>query len=433
MAALCIFAGMSLQACATIYDVHPTNYRALLHELRPGDELHLAPGEYVEGLPLSGVVGTAKAPVVIKGPTRHAHAVLLARRGHNTISIQNSAYVTIKNLVLEGQGLPVDGVKCEGHADFAHHITLENLTIRGHGNNQQTVGISTKCPAWGWVIRNNVIIGAGTGMYLGNSDGRAPFVGGLIEHNLIVDSIGYNLQIKHQAPRPELPGMPSTPSETVIRHNVFAKTAPLRAGAQPRPSVLVGHWPKTGAGSDDRYLIYGNFFYGNPAESLFQGEGNLALYNNLFVAPDRDAIRIQPHNDIPKHIVVAYNTVLAREAGIVLARGHGSEWFAQVVSHNAVFAGQPLMGIEGGENRVGSLEQSGRYLTAPHFALGALDLRPKPGALGVQDAFRDGSVLPGLHLDFDGRQRYPRVAGAYTESDGPLRWRPNLNRTPIHE
>lgn len=65
--------------------------------------------------------------------------------------------------MLDGRDLPVDAVKAEGHADWAHHITLENLLIRvrGHGNNQQTVGISTKCPAWGWVIRDNEIIGAG--------------------------------------------------------------------------------------------------------------------------------------------------------------------------------------------------------------------------------------------------------------------------------
>ena len=125
---------------------------------------------------------------------------------------------------LEGRNLRVDGVKCEGHADWAHHITLDGLRVRGHGNNQQTVAISTKCPAWGWVIRNSVITGAGTGLYLGNSDGRAPFIAGVIEHNLIVDTIGYNLQIKHQQPRPSLPEMPDGASATIIRHNVFSKT-----------------------------------------------------------------------------------------------------------------------------------------------------------------------------------------------------------------
>src|SRR5262249_5346580 len=162
----------------------------------------------------------------------------------------------------------------EGHAAFAHHITLERLTIRGHGNNQQIVGISTKCPAWNWTIRGNTIVGAGTGMYLGDSNGSAPFVAGLIERNVVVDSTGYSLQIKHQVARPEVPGMPAGRNTTVIRHNVFAKPN-SRAPEAARPSVLVGHFPREGRGADDHYVIYGNFFYQNRNEALFQGEGNV--------------------------------------------------------------------------------------------------------------------------------------------------------------
>src|SRR4030095_13069256 len=105
----------------------------------------------------------------------------------NTVSIVDSHHVVLSDLELDGRDLPVDAVKAEGHARFAHHIPLENLVIRRHGNNQQNVGISTKCPAWNWVIRGNTIIGAGTGMYLGGSDGSAPFVAGIIEGNLVVD------------------------------------------------------------------------------------------------------------------------------------------------------------------------------------------------------------------------------------------------------
>jgi len=97
--------------------------------------------------------------------------VFLASRGRNTISVLDSAYVTIANLLLDGRGLPVDGVKAEGRARWAHHITLEGLVIRGHGKKQQTVAISTKSPAWGWQIGGNIIEAAGTGMYLGNSNG----------------------------------------------------------------------------------------------------------------------------------------------------------------------------------------------------------------------------------------------------------------------
>ncbi len=58
----------------------------------------------------------------------------------------------------------------------------------------------------------------------------------------------------------------------------------------PRPNVLVGHFPLEGPGVDDDYAIYGNFFYQNRDEALFQGEGNVALYGNLFVNEYGDAI-----------------------------------------------------------------------------------------------------------------------------------------------
>ncbi|MBK7696343.1 MAG: hypothetical protein IPI30_19105 [Saprospiraceae bacterium] len=53
--------------------------------------------------------------------------------------------------------------KAEGTAgNWAHHVTIEKLNIVNCGVDQQAVGISTKCPAWNWIIRSNIIIGAGT-------------------------------------------------------------------------------------------------------------------------------------------------------------------------------------------------------------------------------------------------------------------------------
>ena len=85
------------------------------------------------------------------------------------------------------------GISARGHEDnLTHHIRIEGNTLVGQNDGQQTDAISTKTPTWGWIIRYNRIIGAGTGIYLGESDGTQPFVGGLIEHNLIQDTIGYN-------------------------------------------------------------------------------------------------------------------------------------------------------------------------------------------------------------------------------------------------
>ena len=205
--ALSAFFFLQSVAAAATYAATPSNYHLLVSKLRPGDTLVLEPGRYGRGLSLHNLNGTAENTIVIKG-SRREPAILVARRNANTISIVNSSYVEVRDLVLDGNGQFVDAVKAEGNSSWAHHITLEGLTIYRYGAHQQNVGISTKCPAWNWVIRNNVITSAGTGMYLGDSDGSAPFVAGIIEHNLIVDSIGYNLLIKHQCKRPGIRGMP---------------------------------------------------------------------------------------------------------------------------------------------------------------------------------------------------------------------------------
>lgn len=340
--ALLIWAGF---AGARVIQGAPENYVEVMRSLSPGDTLQLSPGIYARGLLVHELQGRADRPITIAGPEEKAAAVFLGRPGANTISLANAAYIVIRNLTLNGGNLPVDGVKAEGYSRFAHHITLENLHIIGHGNNQQIVGISTKCPAWGWVIRGNVIEGAGTGMYLGNSDGSAPFWAGLIEANAVVDSLGYDLQIKHQRPRPPLEDAPKEPAVTIIRDNLFGKSRNASVGVMARPNVLLGHWPLQGPGADDRYLVYDNVFVDNSTEALFQAEGRLALYNNVFINPLGDGVHIQPHNDIPRDMDIFYNTVLARDAGIVIREKLSStEHYSQRVVGNLIAAGKPLQG-----------------------------------------------------------------------------------------
>jgi hypothetical protein len=412
----------------------PSNYRGLLKALKPGDHLQLTPGDYKEGLPVHHLHGTPEAQIMISGPKEKNRAIFLARLDRNTISILNSSYVVLRDLDIEGNNLPVDGVKCEGHADWAHHITLEGLRVRGHGNNQQIVAISTKCPAWNWIIRNNIIEGAGTGLYLGNSDGRAPFLAGLIEHNLVVDTIGYNMQIKHQAGRPTLAGMPQQRNTTIIRHNVFSKT---NGGAKvsARPNVLVGHWPLTGPGSNDLYLIYGNFFYQNPHESLFQGEGNIALYNNVFVNHFGDAVRLQPHGDTPRSVSVFHNTVLAKGAGIRLVRQGSGLGYPQFVVSNIVFAESPVNSAFAGSNLVGKFDEASNYLARPFAPLGEMNLSPLVAALpsATRNATGDPrfTAYPDFDRDFDGSSYGMKRMGAYAPEKKAPRWLPALEIKPV--
>jgi hypothetical protein len=257
-------------------------------------------------------------------------------------------------------------------------------------------------------------------------------VAGLIERNLIVDTIGYNLQIKHQRPRPEDAGLPAGRSTTIIRHNVFAKPEAGTAEAA-RPNVLVGHFPLAGPGADDDYAIYGNFFYQNRHEALFQGEGNVALYANLFVNVHGDAVRIQPHNDVPRRIEIAHNTVIAKGAGISVMQKEGAPSWRQDVRANAVFAGVPLAGGVQAGNLAGTMEDAERFLERPFAPPGELDLSPKRSkarAMRGASVTESAAPLPGWERDFDGRPWLPGSIGAYSASGGRPKWLPRLALKP---
>ncbi len=314
--------------------------------------LTLEAGVYRQGLPLHNIKGTADHPIRIAGPANGPPAEFLGREGHNTVSLSNAAHLHIGRLVLNGDNLEVGAVKAEGHKSClsVHHMVLEDLLIIGHGADQQIVGIGSFCPAWNWIIRRNIIIGAGTGLYLGNSDGSAPFVGGLIEQNLIIDTVGYNLQIKHQLERPDGIGMPTLQTRTVVRHNLFTKANNASTGTHARPNLLLGHFPRQGAGSNDTYEVTNNLFFCNPKESLLQAEGRLSIARNIFVNPAGDAISIQPHNDIPKNVDVQQNFVAASGKGVSISDATSN--FIQSVTGNWIYAPVAATGGKQSDNQV---------------------------------------------------------------------------------
>jgi hypothetical protein len=422
-----IFLCLPLFAQAADIPANPGNYRAQLGRLQPGDTLILAPGTYGRGLPLTGTRGESGRPIEIRGPADRS-AVFTARPCCNTVQLEDVAYIVVRNLTLDGRASPRShGVASRGPC---HDVTVENLHIVKHAGSQQTVGISTKGPAWNWVIRGNTIVGAGTGMYLGDSDGSDPFVNGLIEHNVVLDSLGYNLQIKHQAPRPTDVGLPTGPSCTIIRRNVFSKANNANGGPSARPNVLVGHFPLTGPGVDDRYEIHGNFFYENPTHTLFQGEGNVAIHDNLFVNRSGGAINVRPHNDRPREVLIHHNTVLAAGTGIRVVGGDPAH--RQRVIGNAVFADQPIVATDQAENVTAPLAAAVQYLVAPNEPLGRLDLHPQPGRLrGPRIDPASLGLPPRTWADFDGRPRSGEVRGAYETGGGPGAWVPGRGPIPV--
>jgi hypothetical protein len=411
---------------------NPSNYKSLLAGLQPGDRLLLAPGTYTQQLVLSGKNGQPNRCIVIEGPATGTPALFTGSDIYNTISLKNVSYLVFRNLSLDGQGKAGDGVKAEVGSTYAHHITLENLKLRNYyGGNLNRTGINTKSRAWNWVIRRNDILGAGVGLYLGKADGTGEFVNGLIEHNVVRDSYLYDLQIKHQLSRATDLGMPSS-GTTIIRHNVFTKEHNAATGTNARPNVLVGHWPLSGAGSNDVYQIYGNVFYQNPTEALFQGEGNIALHDNLFVQRSFSrTIRIQKHNDVPRRIDVFNNTIVATGEGILISGA--STAYPQRVTANAVFAGTPISGGQQSGNFTAPYSAAGQYLNNPAGTLsaGTLDLYPLSGKL--QGTAVDLSFLTGLldaSLDFNGLSRLATFRGAYSGDGANPGWQPTLTIKP---
>ena len=416
----------------------PTNYRALLPTLVPGDLLELTAGDYTQGLPLVDVHGESGRCIVIAGPEAWPPLVRFeVRTCCNTISLSDSSYLVLRNLEVDGTGdtVSADGVKAESTSTAVHHVTLERLWIHDHDLSQQTVGISTKCPAWNWVVRESVVERCGTGMYFGDSTGGAELVAGLLEHNLVRETTGYNVQIKHQNGRATGLGAPAS-AVTVIRHNVFSKATGSATGDDARPNLLVGHWPLAGPGSDDDYLVYGNLFWqnGTGAEALFQGEGNVALYDNLFVNDFGPAVAIQPHEDVPRRARVFRNTVIAATTGLRLTGAVGAA-DPRVVG-NAVFAGTPLStgaGVTVVDNATGTVAEAAASLVAPDGLPGgvpALDLYPLGGALAgaVDPTGIDG--YEHFARDFNGRLRLLPRRGAYGGDGTNPGWLPALQRKP---
>ena len=431
-------------APAPVIQANSSNYLDLLSTLKPGDTLLLAPGNYgvdsngadtsrVPGLPILSLNGTESAPITITGPETGPRPVLLGRSTHNTVRISGSSHVVIRNIEIDNRGNNgAHGISSQG---ISHHITLENLYIHGVGNNQQIVGIAANSAAsWNWVIRNNQIVGAGTGMYLGSSSGNVPFVAGLIEHNLIRDTIGYNIEIKHQFTWSSVPtGIPTTATTTFVRHNVFSKLSSFVSSDGARPNLLVGAQPPSGPGAENGYEIYGNFFYQNPTESLFQGEGNIAFHHNVMVNDYGTAVRVQTHNGTVRMVRIFSNTIVSRDTGISVSGGLAGT--TQRVAGNAVFAGSPIS-VSGADaaqtnNITGSQASASAALNNPTGALGVLDLHPKAEQLqGVVLDTTDLSAYTAWDRDFNGTEQVWLTRGAYSGSGTNPGWLPRLEVKP---
>ncbi len=392
----------------------PDDYRDVLSTLQPGDTLKLRSGDYLRGLPMrtSGEEGRC---IVVEALDPANRPRFVGSDSFNVLAIHGASWLKLRGLDVDIDGRAGFGVASQGgSSEPTHHVVIEGLKIYGFGGDQQIVGISTKSPATDWVIRGNHIEGPGTGLYLGNSNGREPFVRGLIERNVVRDARGYCMQIKHQIER--LEEQPEV-AETIIRHNVFTKTTGSSTGGDARPNLLLGHFPTSGRGQGDRYVVHGNFIFENATENLVQAEGNLVIFNNVFVNRSGGGLNIRPHNDVPREVEIAFNTVITSGRGVSITGGHAS--FSQRAYLNAVFAGQPVRADDAEHNLEGDFADAAAHFAAPMLAPGSgLDLHPNALTAFSFPAATPPS-RPEAAWDFDGTPRGVPVAGAYASTGGP--------------
>ncbi|MGV3663213.1 MAG: hypothetical protein ACO1TE_23780 [Prosthecobacter sp.] len=414
----------------------PASYRKQLATLSPGDTLRLEPGVYMAGLPVTDCNGTPEAWITIEGPPPEAGVAEIRQPAvANCVELRRCSHVALRRLKIQGggpAGIPGQfGISAQGGLkNRVHHILVEDCVIADWNTSQQAVGISTKTPTWDWIIRGNTILNCGTGLYLGNSTGHDPFIRGVIQGNLVMNPLGYCMEIKFQLARPEVEGIPTTASRTLIRDNVFIKgDAPSPSG--DRPNVLVGGFPAHGPGSEDLYEICGNFFCHNPRESLLQASGCVSIHDNILVdsASTRHAAITLRNHDLPlRRAHVYHNTICHAARGIHLADAAAE---AHSVVGNVVFAGTPTVFhasiSQTAGNITGTVEEAAAHLVNPGLQLGAMDLHPLPGrCMGepVDLAAHTGDT--DFARDFDGivRGRF-LVRGAYAGPSPPSAWRPD--------
>lgn len=286
-------------ARAADVNADPSNYKAALATLKPGDTLHLAAGTYAPmgstPLPLSNLNWTASQWITVTGPSADPPTAVFQASPDgccDVVEITNSSYLAIENLYVDG--MHVDGafgISAKGDTlNVVHDIRVESCTLVDMDNDgitgdlgQQDDGISTKTPTWGWIIRHNKIVGAGTGMYLGNSNGSDPFIAGVIDDNVVDQPTGYCIEIKQQSPWPAVPDIPTKPTATILSNNVFIKADHAATKSGPRPQVLVDGFPTSGPGAQNHYELYGNLFVHDDEDYLLQATGRVHVHDNACV------------------------------------------------------------------------------------------------------------------------------------------------------
>ena len=266
-----------------------------------------------------------------------------------------------------------------------------------------------------------------TGLYLGDSDGTQPFVNGLIEHNLIKDTIGYNMEIKDQNSIPDIPGMPGGPTSTIIRNNVFIKNdQPSPDG--DRPNVLVSGVSGHRHGLAEHVRDLWQLLSAQPPRSPVPGLRTYLAARQYLCrrAGHYPAVVLRKQNNPLKIALVYNNTVYTSGKGIYF--GTRAQIYDAVVG-NLVFSSAPISGqiMQQSDNVVAPVAKAPTYVKSPAFA-GAMDFYPLAGQCqGGPLDLSNFDTDTDYSLDFNGASKVrakgaPVYRGAYAGEGSNPGW-----------
>jgi hypothetical protein len=187
---------LSASAFGRVWEVRPTeDYRAILPNLQPGDELVLHEGVY-EGSVRIRLSGTPEKPIIIRGHGEgQARPVLNFEGGSANLWEISGDHLVVRYLEFRSRRSYAIRV------GRASDLTIEDCIFRENGGGDISANTA---PVDGLRIRRNLFVGSRrTPIYIGNHDGKLPitqfvFEGNVIDGSQIIaeDVIGYGIQLK---------------------------------------------------------------------------------------------------------------------------------------------------------------------------------------------------------------------------------------------
>ncbi|HXG05568.1 MAG TPA: right-handed parallel beta-helix repeat-containing protein [Candidatus Binatia bacterium] len=385
--------GLAFATAGHALEIDPgTDWCRALHQLPPGEELVLRPGEYHGRCSLRRG-GTAARPLVIRAqdPASPPRLTYAGRAG-NLLDV-HASHIRLQDLEFGPTPPDVDAIRIH----LADDVRVERCRFTQVGG---IAVVANSGSVHGLTVRGNVIRDSGsTAMYFGCHDGSCALDDLLVEDNRIerVDAaegeVGYGIQVKLN-------------SRAIVRRNTIADTK--------GPGVMV-------YGDRDplrRSLVEGNLVVGSRRSSgIVVGGGPVLVRNNVVLRNAEAGITLQDYGGrgLLRGVAVVHNTVFDNaQAGIATS---GTLLDARLVN-NAVHAraGTPaLPALRPGLSALGNVDCS----VSPCFADPVvLDLSPLPVSLLLalgSPAAGDGAP----DTDFFGRPRgHPPAVGAI-EPGGP--------------